>query len=207
MADPAAAKRAHKAREGLASGVILARDLVNEPPNVLGPVECAERAAALAKLGVDVEILDERAMRKLGMRALLGVGQGSERGSRVVIMRWNGGKAADQPIAFVGKGVVFDSGGISIKPGGGMEDMKGDMAGAACVIGLMQALASRKAKANVIGAIGLVENMPDGRARRRATSSRRCPARRSRSSIRTPRAGSSWRTSSGTSRTGSSRNS
>jgi leucyl aminopeptidase len=166
VADPAAAKRAHKAREGLASGVILARDLVNEPPNVLGPVECAERAAALAKLGVDVEILDERAMRKLGMRALLGVGQGSERGSRVVIMRWNGGKAADQPIAFVGKGVVFDSGGISIKPGGGMEDMKGDMAGAACVIGLMQALASRKAKANVIGAIGLVENMPDGRAQR-----------------------------------------
>jgi leucyl aminopeptidase len=166
VADPAAAKRAHKAREGLASGVILARDLVNEPPNVLGPEEFANRAAALEKLGVEVEILDEKAMRKLGMRALLGVGQGSERGSRVVIMRWNGGKASDRPIAFVGKGVVFDSGGISIKPGGGMEDMKGDMGGAACVTGLMYALASRKAKANVVGAIGLVENMPDGNAQR-----------------------------------------
>jgi leucyl aminopeptidase len=166
VADPAAARRAHKARDGLAAGVILARDLVNEPPNVLTPEEFANRARALEKLGVEVEVLDERAMRRIGMRALLGVGQGSERESRVVIMRWNGGRAADQPIAFVGKGVVFDSGGISIKPGGGMEDMKGDMAGAACVTGLMHALAARKAKANVIGAIGLVENMPDGNAQR-----------------------------------------
>ena len=133
---------------------------------MLGPKEFAARAEALTKLGVEVEILNEKAMEKLGMRALLGVGQGSERESRVAIMRWNGGKPADQPIAFVGKGVVFDSGGISIKPGGGMEDMKGDMAGAACVVGLMHALASRKAKANVIGAIGLVENMPDGNAQR-----------------------------------------
>jgi leucyl aminopeptidase len=164
--DPAAARRAHKAREGLASGVILARDLVNEPPNVLGPVEFANRTAALARLGVEVEVLDERAMRRIGMRALLGVGQGSERESRVVIMRWNGGRTSDKPVAFVGKGVVFDSGGISIKPGGGMEDMKGDMAGAACVTGLLHALASRKAKANVVGAIGLVENMPDGNAQR-----------------------------------------
>ena len=166
VADPAGAKRAYKSRDGVAAGVILARDLVNEPPNVLTPEEFANRAKALEKLGVAVEVLDEKAMRKLGMRALLGVGQGSERESRIVIMRWNGGRAADQPVAFVGKGVVFDSGGISIKPGGGMEDMKGDMAGAACVTGLMHALASRKAKANVVGAIGLVENMPDGNAQR-----------------------------------------
>jgi leucyl aminopeptidase len=166
VADPAAARRAHKAREGLAAGVILARDLVNEPPNVLTPEEFANRTRALQKLGVEVEILDERAMRRIGMRALLGVGQGSERESRVVVMRWNGARSADRPVAFVGKGVVFDSGGISIKPGGGMEDMKGDMAGAACVTGLMHALAARKAKANVIGAVGLVENMPDGNAQR-----------------------------------------
>jgi len=166
VSDPAAAKKAFKAADGIATGVLLARDLVNEPPNVLGPKEFAARAEALTKLGVEVEILDEKAMQKLGMRALLGVGQGSTRGSRVAIMRWNGGKAGAQPIAFIGKGVVFDSGGISIKPGGGMEDMKGDMAGAACVVGLMHALASRKAKANVVGAIGLVENMPDGSAQR-----------------------------------------
>jgi leucyl aminopeptidase len=164
--DPMAARRAHKLRDGLASGVILARELVNEPPNVLGPVEFANRAAELSSLGVEVEVLDEKAMRRIGMRALLGVGQGSERESRVVIMRWNGARASEKPVAFVGKGVVFDSGGISIKPGGGMEDMKGDMAGAACVVGLMHALASRKAKANVVGAIGLVENMPDGNAQR-----------------------------------------
>jgi leucyl aminopeptidase len=166
VADPAGAKKAHKLRDGLATGVTLARDLVNEPPNVLGPEEFANRAAALTKLGVEIEILDEKAMRKLGMRALLGVGQGSRRESRVAIMRWNGAKSGAQPLAIIGKGVVFDSGGISIKPGQGMEDMKGDMAGAACVVGLMHALASRKAKANVIGAIGLVENMPDGNAQR-----------------------------------------
>ena len=100
------------------------------------------------------------------MRALLGVGQGSERESRVVVMRWNGGKKGDTPVAFIGKGVCFDTGGISIKPAAGMEDMKGDMAGAACVVGLMHALAARKAKVNAIGAIGLVENMPDGNAQR-----------------------------------------
>jgi leucyl aminopeptidase len=166
VADPAGAKKAVKSREAVANGVVIARDLVNEPPNVLGPEEFAQRAAALAKLGVEIEILDVKAMRKLGMGALLGVGQGSKRESRVVIMRWNGAKAGAQPVAFVGKGVVFDSGGISIKPGGGMEDMKGDMAGAACVVGLMHALAARKAKVNAIGAIGLVENMPDGNAQR-----------------------------------------
>ncbi len=165
-ADNAAAKRAAKAGEGLAAGVYLARDLVNEPPNVLDPEEFARRAEAVAKLGVEVEILDEKALRKLGMRALLAVGQGSDKESRVVVMRWNGRKDDQAPVAFVGKGVSFDSGGISIKPAAGMEDMKGDMAGAACVVGLMHALASRKARANVIGIIGLVENMPDGKSQR-----------------------------------------
>ncbi len=105
-------------------------------------------------------------MKKLGMNALLGVGQGSARDSRVVVMRWNGGKAGEAPVAFIGKGVCFDTGGISIKPAAGMEDMKGDMAGAACVVGLMQALAARKARVNAVGVIGLVENMPDGNAQR-----------------------------------------
>jgi len=111
-------------------------------------------------------VLDVKAMQRLGMNALLGVGQGSVRESRLVVMRWNGGKRDAAPLAFIGKGVTFDTGGISIKPAAGMEDMKGDMAGAACVVGLMHALAGRKAKANVIGAIGLVENMPDGKAQR-----------------------------------------
>ncbi|GGG37968.1 putative cytosol aminopeptidase [Chelatococcus composti] len=166
VSDPAAAKRAWKSRAAVADGVFLARDLVNEPPNVLYPAAFAERAAELSRLGVDVEILDEKALKKLGMRALLGVGQGSHNESRVVIMRWNGARDDVKPIAFVGKGVTFDTGGISIKPAQNMEDMKGDMAGAACVVGLMHALAARKAKVNAIGAIGLVENMPDGRAQR-----------------------------------------
>ncbi len=166
VADPAAVKKALKARDAVAAGVNLARDLVNEPPNVLSPEEFAKRAGALEKLGVEIEVLGEKELKKIGMRALLAVGQGSERESKVVIMRWNGGKAGEKPVAIVGKGVVFDTGGISIKPAGGMEDMKGDMAGAACVVGLMHALAARKAKANVVGAIGLVENMPDGKAYR-----------------------------------------
>ncbi|ALA18486.1 MULTISPECIES: leucyl aminopeptidase [unclassified Chelatococcus] len=166
VADPAAAKRAWKARAAVADGVFLARDLVNEPPNVLFPAAFADRAAELARLGVDIEVLDEKAMKKLGMRALLGVGQGSHNESRVVVMRWNGAKDDVKPVAFVGKGVTFDTGGISIKPSQSMEDMKGDMAGAACVVGLMHALAARKAKVNAIGAIGLVENMPDGKAQR-----------------------------------------
>lgn len=166
VADPSAVKKALKAREAIAAGVEIARDLVNEPPNVLFPEEFAERAAKLDKLGVEIEILDEKQLRKIGMRALLAVGQGSRRESRVVIMRWNGAKPGVQPVAFIGKGVTFDSGGISIKPGSGMEDMKGDMAGAACVTGLMHALAARKAKVNAIGLIGLVENMPDGAAQR-----------------------------------------
>ena len=167
LADPAAAKKLAKSREAVAEGVDIARDLVNEPPNVLYPEEFAKRAKALTKLGVEVEILDVKAMQKLGMNALLGVGQGSVRDSRLVIMRWNGAKDSKaKPVAFIGKGVTFDTGGISIKPAGGMEDMKGDMAGAACVVGLMHALAARKAKVNVVGAIGLVENMPDGNAQR-----------------------------------------
>ncbi|MCG6857699.1 MAG: leucyl aminopeptidase [Salaquimonas sp.] len=166
VADPAAARKAWKALDAITDGVITARDLVNEPANVLGPVEFAARAKELEKQGVEVEVLDEKALRKLKMGALLGVNQGSVRPPRLVVMKWNGGKAKDAPVAFVGKGVVFDTGGISIKPAGGMEDMKGDMGGAAAVTGLMQALAGRKAKVNAIGIIGLVENMPDGNAQR-----------------------------------------
>jgi leucyl aminopeptidase len=166
VANAAGAQKAWSSRAGVAEGVILARELTNEPANVLFPEEFARRATGLKKLGVTVEVLDEPAMKKLGMNALLGVGQGSEHDSRTVIMRWNGGKKGTPPVAFVGKGVCFDTGGISIKPAQGMEDMKGDMAGAACVVGLMHALAARKAKVNAVGAIGLVENMPDGRAQR-----------------------------------------
>ncbi len=166
VGDPEKSRKAWGARQAIANGVVTARDLVNEPANVLYPEEFARRATALKKVGVKVEVLDERAMTKLGMRALLGVGQGSEHDSRVVVMHWSGGKKGEAPVAFIGKGVCFDTGGISIKPAGGMEDMKGDMGGAACVVGLMQALAARKAKVNAIGIIGLVENMPDGKSQR-----------------------------------------
>jgi leucyl aminopeptidase len=166
LSDATASREADKSRAGLAQGVNLARDLVNEPPNVLYPMEFARRAEELKGLGVEVEVLDKAALERIGMRALLAVGQGSGHPSCVVIMRWHGGAKENAPVAFIGKGVCFDSGGISIKPSGGMEDMKGDMAGAACVVGLMHALASRGAKANVIGAIGLTENMPDGEAQR-----------------------------------------
>jgi leucyl aminopeptidase len=164
--DVPASRNAFAPDAHIVDGVIMARELVNEPPNVLYPAEFARRASQLKKLGVDVEVLDVKAMTKLGMGALLGVAQGSTRPGRVVIMRWNGAKRGDQPVAFVGKGVCFDTGGISIKPAGSMEDMKGDMGGAACVVGLMHALAARKAKVNAVGAIGLVENMPDGNAQR-----------------------------------------
>jgi leucyl aminopeptidase len=165
--DVAGTRKAWAAASGIGDGIVLARELVNEPPNVLYPAEFAKRASELRKLGVQVEVLDEVAMKKLGMNALLAVGQGSQRDSRLVVMRWNGAKKkAETPIAIVGKGVCFDTGGISIKPAASMEDMKGDMAGAACVTGLMHALAARKAKANVIGVIGIVENMPDGNSYR-----------------------------------------
>ena len=164
---PAAARAASHERFAVAEGVELARNLVNEPPNVLFPAEFADRVKALDKLGVEVSVLDEKAMGKLGMNALLGVGRGSSRDSRLVTMRWNGARSKRaKPIVIVGKGVCFDSGGVSIKPSSGMEDMKGDMGGAACVVGLLDTLAMRKAKANVVGVIGLVENMPDGDAMR-----------------------------------------
>jgi len=165
-ADVTAARKAFAARDTTADGIELARDLVNEPANVLYPDEFARRTLALKKLGVAVEVFDVKAMKKLGMNALLGVSQGSAHDGRMVVMRWNGGKKNDAPLAFIGKGVCFDTGGISIKPAAGMEDMKGDMAGAACVVGLMHALAARKAKVNAVGLIGCVENMPDGNAQR-----------------------------------------
>jgi leucyl aminopeptidase len=166
VGDVAASRKAFAPSAHVVDGVITARDLVNEPPNVLYPEEFARRASHLRKLGVGVDVLGVNAMKKLKMGALLGVAQGSARPGRTVIMRWNGGKRSDQPLAFIGKGVCFDTGGISIKPSGSMEDMKGDMGGAACVVGLMHALAAREAKVNVVGAIGLVENMPDGNAQR-----------------------------------------
>lgn len=150
----------------LADGVIFARDLVSEPPNILHPEEFAKRCQALTEIGVEVEVLDVAAMTKLGMGALLGVGQGSVRPSQLVIMNWRGGKKKDAPLAVIGKGVCFDTGGISLKPPGGMDEMKGDMGGAAAVAGLMTSLAKRNAKANVVGILGLVENMPDGNAQR-----------------------------------------
>jgi leucyl aminopeptidase len=166
VGDVAAAKKAFAPGSNIVDGVNIARELVNEPPNVLYPVEFARRASQLKKLGVNVEVLDVKAMTKLGMGALLGVAQGSTQPGRTVIMRWNGGKKGEAPVAFVGKGVCFDTGGISIKGAASMEDMKGDMGGAACVVGLMHALAARKAKVNAVGAIGVVENMPDGNAQR-----------------------------------------
>ena len=165
-ASVAAAKSRYADLDAVATGVHLARDLVNEPANILHPESFASEIKNLSKLGLNIEVLDEKQMTKLGMGALLGVALGSPRKPRLCIMRWEGGKKGDQPIAFVGKGVTFDTGGISIKPSAGMEDMKGDMGGAACVTGLMAALAGRKAKVNAIGVVGLVENMPDGNAQR-----------------------------------------
>ena len=166
-ADVAAATSGFAAHAALADAIAFARDLVSEPPNVLYPAEFARRVKGLESLGLEVEILGEAEMEKLGMGSLLGVGRGSARESQLAIMRWNG--AADpkaQPVAFVGKGVCFDTGGISLKPADGMEDMKWDMGGAAAVAGLMHALAGRKAKVNAVGILGLVENMPDGEAQR-----------------------------------------
>jgi leucyl aminopeptidase len=150
-----------------AEGVELARNLVSEPPNILHPESYAQRIAELQDLGLEVDILDVPAMTKLGMGSLLGVGQGSEHGSRLCVMRWMGSKdKKSAPVALIGKGVTFDTGGISLKPGLGMQDMKGDMGGSAAVVGAMVSLARRKAKANVVGLVGLVENMPDSKAQR-----------------------------------------
>ena len=164
--DTSAGERKFAGLQAVAQGVTLTRDLVSEPANTLYPEEFARRAGELAKLGVDVEVLGEEKMKALGMGALLGVGQGSARESQLVVMRWEGGSDEDPWLAVVGKGVTFDTGGISLKPGAGMEDMKFDMAGAGCVTGLMHALASRKARANVVGVIGCVENMPSSNAQR-----------------------------------------
>ena len=164
--DLRAAEAALEPLSAVADGVIFARDLVSEPANVLYPAEFAKRVKALESLGLEVEILGEAEMEKLGMRTLLGVGQGSRRESQLAVIQWKGGEAGGQPIAFVGKGVCFDTGGISIKPADGMEDMKWDMGGAAAVTGTMIALAGRKAKVNAVGVLGLVENMPDGNAQR-----------------------------------------
>ena len=190
VADTAAARKAWAQREPVAAGVTMARDLVNEPANILYPEEFARRAAALKKKGLAVEVLGERDMKKLGMNALLGVGQGSARDSYLVVMRWNGGKRSEPPVSFVGKGVCFDTGGISIKPAANMEDMKGDMAGAACVVGLMHALATRKAKVNAVGVIGLVENMPSADAQRPGDIVRSMSGELLRSSTPMPKAGS-----------------
>ncbi|MDJ0684920.1 MAG: leucyl aminopeptidase [Alphaproteobacteria bacterium] len=160
------ARKRHKSLAAVAEGVHLTRDLVSEPPNVLYPESFAAEAKKLAELGVSVEVLGEKQMRKLGMGALLGVGQGSLRESQMVVMQWQGARASAAPVAFVGKGVTFDTGGISLKPGPGMEEMKWDMGGAGVVAGLMKALAGRKAKVNAVGVLGLVENMPDGAAQR-----------------------------------------
>ena len=176
-ADLARAREAWATLQAVVEGVRLTRDLVSEPPNVLTPAELAERCRALESLGLKVEVLGPREMAKLGFGALLGVAQGSANEPRMVIMHWHGASAGDagaktrraraaRPLAFVGKGVTFDTGGISIKPAQGMEDMKFDMAGAGAVIGLMAALAGRRAKVDVVGLVGLVENMPSGTAQR-----------------------------------------
>ncbi len=161
-----AAKAAYDPLARVADGVSFTRDLVSEPANILYPETLAKEAKALEDLGVKVEVLGEAEMKKLGMGALLGVGQGSARDSQLVVMQWQGGAKKDAPVAFVGKGVTFDTGGISIKPAAGMEDMKWDMGGAGVVVGLMKALAGRKAKVNAVGVVGLVENMPSGTAQR-----------------------------------------
>ena len=164
--DSAGAKRAYEPLEKVGDGVFVTRDLVSEPANIIFPESLAEEARKLSALGVDVEVLGEKQMKKLGMGALLGVGQGSSHESQLVVMQWRGADSKQRPVAFIGKGVTFDSGGLSIKPAAGMEDMKWDMAGSGVVIGLMHALAARKAKVNAVGIVGLVENMPSGGAQR-----------------------------------------
>jgi leucyl aminopeptidase len=160
------ARKLFASNDKIADGVHIARDLLEEPPNILYPESFASRCLELRELGVEVQVLTDKNMAKLGMGALLGVAQGSARPARMVIMRWRGRKGVKQPLVLVGKGVTFDTGGISIKPAGGMEDMKYDMGGAAAVVGTMAAIAGRKAKADVVGVIGLVENMPSANAQR-----------------------------------------
>ncbi len=157
----------YKYYDAIKEGVFLSRDLVSEPPNVLNPKKYSDEIKKLTKLGLKVEILNEVKLKKLGMNALLGVGQGSENETFLVTIKWNGAKNNfGKPLAFVGKGVCFDTGGISLKPARFMEEMKYDMGGSAVVVGLMKSLALRKAKVNAVGVVGLVENMPDGNAQR-----------------------------------------
>ncbi|HEX7761344.1 MAG TPA: leucyl aminopeptidase [Caulobacteraceae bacterium] len=164
---PKPAAKAFKPYSSLADSIILARDLVSEPANILYPEEFARRVKKLTDLGLEVEILGEKEMKKLGMGSLLGVGQGSVRESQLAVIQWKGARDPNaQPVAFVGKGVCFDTGGVSLKPADGMEEMITDMGGAAAVTGVMRALAARKAKVNAVGILGLVENMPDGNAQR-----------------------------------------
>ena len=153
--------------DAVKEGVFLCRDLVSEPPNVLNPKKYTEEIKKLSKLGLKVEILNEAKLKKLGMNSLLGVGQGSKNETFLVVIKWNGAKNNfGKPLAFVGKGVCFDTGGISLKPARFMEEMKYDMGGSAVVVGLMKSFALRKAKVNAVGVVGLVENMPDGNAQR-----------------------------------------
>ena len=152
--------------QAVENGTFFARDLVSEPGNILHPDEYAKRLNSLKKIGLKVNVYDEKKLKKLGMNTLLGVGQGSIRGSYLVTMEWKGKKDNSKPVAFVGKGVCFDTGGISLKPAKFMEDMTYDMAGSATVVGLMKSLALRKASVNAIGVVGLVENMPGGNAQR-----------------------------------------
>ena len=166
LANPAEARKAYAQLEPAIEAVFFTRDLVSEPANVLYPVSFAQRARELSRLGVKVEILGEAQMKKLGMGSLLGVGQGSRRESQLLVMQWMKGPRNQRPVALIGKGVTFDTGGISIKPAGGMEDMKWDMGGAGAVVGAMRLIAGRSAKANVIAVCALVENMPDGNAQR-----------------------------------------
>ena len=167
-ADTAKARQIFGGLDKVAAGVFFTRDLVSEPANIIYPETLAQQCKSLKELGVKVDVLDEKQMKKLGMGALLGVSQGSAQPGRLVVMTWQGVPISktNKPVVFVGKGVTFDTGGISIKPAGGMEDMKWDMAGAGAVIGAMKALAGRKAKAYVVGIVGLVENMPSGTAQR-----------------------------------------
>jgi len=164
--DPAAAELALAPLKAVIAGVTMARDLVSEPANILNPETYAQRLSNLNISGLSVEVLSVSEMQALGMNALLGVGQGSVKESKLVIMQWNGGQSQTAPVAFVGKGVTFDTGGISIKPAEGMEDMKWDMGGSAAVVGTMISLALRNAQVNAVGVVGLVENMPDGNAQR-----------------------------------------
>jgi len=152
--------------KALEEGTFYARDLVSEPGNILHPDEYAKRLKSLKKIGLKINIYDDKKLKKLGMNALLGVGMGSTRGSYLVTMEWNGAKNNTKPLAFVGKGVTFDTGGYSLKPARFMEDMTYDMAGSAAVVGLMKNLAMRKAKINAVGVVGLVENMVSGNAQR-----------------------------------------